>query len=279
MSQNKPTLILVDDEPDMTEILEAYLEDDFECICFNDSMDALEHLQSNQYTLMITDIRMPRLDGMELTSKAKAIDPTMAIIQCTGHAISESDIEDGMKKGAVAVLKKPFGSPEHVMEFITSNVPYLFPESGEKGPVESEVKPTGEPTSNATQIATTLVDDLKKVLIVDDDIDVAEVLEALIESEFNVKVETDELHALDLIKQNNYDIVITDLNMPQMSGQDLVKEIISTKPNATIIISSGHQEDSPEVKAALQSGARGLIAKPFGDPDSLISTLRKLSAA
>ena len=119
----------------------------------------------------------------------------------------------------------------------------------------------------------------KSVLIVDDDIDVAEVLEALIESEFNVRVETDEFKALELIKNNHYDIVISDLNMPKMSGQELVEEIMSTKPELTIIISSGHQEDSPEVQAAIKSGARGVIAKPFGDTVSLIKKLTKITAA
>tara|TARA_B100001094_G_C18138189_1_gene776356 strand:+ start:160 stop:555 length:396 start_codon:yes stop_codon:yes gene_type:complete len=126
MNRSKPYLILIDDEPDVTDILKAYLEDNFIIKCFNDPIEALESLKTTHYDLMITDISMPNINGMILTKKAREISEKMPIIQCSGQVISELDKSTSISAGAIAILKKPFGSPDDVLSFILKWIPDIF---------------------------------------------------------------------------------------------------------------------------------------------------------
>lgn len=274
-SKQKPTLILVDDEEGVTDILEAYLEDHFEVTSFNDSLRALENLQQSSYDLMITDIRMPKMDGMKLLIETKKIHPKMNIIQCTGHAISKEEIKDGVNKGASGVMIKPFGSPDDVLSFINSTVPGVLKSDKtqhEVAPVQNiATKSEVKQENNAANL-----DGLPKVLIIDDDEDVAEVLAALIESDFDTTIITDETQAISTIQENDFDIIITDLNMPQISGSELIEQINSIQSKARVIVSTGHDRTDPAVVEALNLGACDILTKPFANPDDLLSTLNRV---
>ena len=268
-SNQKSKLILVDDEVDVTEILTAYLEDDYDVTAFNDSVEAYEHLKNHSYDIMITDIRMPRMGGMELTRKSKEIHPDMKIIQCSGHATSKADIQEGISNGASGFISKPFGSPTEVIDFIESSD--IFPRSSkdtfEDAPPQTPIASPPSSIQDSASGKTT-------ALIIDDDEDVAEILAALIESEVDCHIITDELQALEIIKEHDFDFIISDLNMPQISGLELIGKIKMIKPKAKILISTGHGREEDVVKQAFEAGALDVITKPFNWPLDQILKLR-----
>ncbi len=77
----KPTVLVVDDEPQILESIHALLEDDFEVIVSTDAMEAVELLKNAQIAVILADQRMPNLTGGEFLAKARQIcDATRILI-------------------------------------------------------------------------------------------------------------------------------------------------------------------------------------------------------
>lgn len=118
---------------------------------------------------------------------------------------------------------------------------------------------------------------LPALLIVDDEPDVAELLESVLEDDFDCTVSTDPVAALELIASKSFDIVVTDLKMPGVSGAEVVaaaKQAAEAQNHTTkVYISSGHSSDDDYVKEALDKGADGLITKPYTDFAAIVAML------
>lgn len=103
------TVLIVDDEPELTEILSFYLEDEgFRVITVNTAQDALAKIDSDHVDAMVTDVRMPQMTGVELLKRMKAESrkqrPKVLII--TGY--SDVTAESASGQGADGFLAKPF---------------------------------------------------------------------------------------------------------------------------------------------------------------------------
>lgn len=93
------------------------------------------------------------------------------------------------------------------------------------------------------------------------------------EPSFEVIAEADDgREAKAIIEQYNPDVVLMDINMPEMNGIEATKELIETYPNTKVIILSIH-EDETYVTHALQSGAQGYLLKEI-DTDSLMEAIK-----
>ncbi len=73
-------------------------------------------------------------------------------------------------------------------------------------------------------------------------------------------------------QQDQIDLVILDLSMPEMNGFDCLSALIEFDPNAQVILSSGYNDT--EIEEILNRGAIGLLPKPY-DADTLISFIKK----
>ncbi len=103
-----PTILVVDDEPNITEILEmALLDEGMEVLKSNSGRDALGILQENDVDVVISDIRMPDLSGVELLQGAKEVAPDTIFIMITAFASTETAIE-ALQHGAYDYITKPF---------------------------------------------------------------------------------------------------------------------------------------------------------------------------
>jgi two-component system response regulator AtoC len=104
-------ILVVDDEEGIRDFLAETLEDDTHVVVkAEDGAGAAERIRKQGFDLMITDLRMPGLDGMELVRLARAEQPEMEIIVLTAHGSVETAVE-AMKLGAFDYLRKPIGSP------------------------------------------------------------------------------------------------------------------------------------------------------------------------
>ena len=103
-------VLIVDDEPIIRKGLKGFIEWEkeglaLEADCAN-GMEALEILQSRPIDILITDIKMPVMDGLQLTRKALEINPNMKVVLISSYG--EFDyVREGMKYGAVDYLLKP----------------------------------------------------------------------------------------------------------------------------------------------------------------------------
>lgn len=112
------------------------------------------------------------------------------------------------------------------------------------------------------------------ILIVDDEPNYLVVLSELLKDEgFEVFTAPDGFQGLQLVKDVDLDIVITDMQMPGMNGLELLEKIKEIKPDLPVVMITAFAEVDKAV-AAMQSGAHSYLAKPFSN-DELIITLKK----
>lgn len=103
----KQHIFFVDDEPKIQEVVsEALKELGAEVSCFSRASDCLERLRGEPCDLLITDVKMPEMDGMELLSELRCIAPWVPVLIITGYADISMAFSAG-KKGAVDFMEKP----------------------------------------------------------------------------------------------------------------------------------------------------------------------------
>lgn len=101
-------ILIVDDEDVVLSLLSDALEEEAaELITANSAAKAIEIIQQNPIDLLITDIRMPGMDGIELAGRAAFERPKIKIIFMTGYANLNS-AKDAIRHGAIDYILKPF---------------------------------------------------------------------------------------------------------------------------------------------------------------------------
>ncbi|MBI5605328.1 MAG: sigma-54-dependent Fis family transcriptional regulator [Deltaproteobacteria bacterium] len=102
-------ILIVDDEMDMLELLELIITDrtDYQVVTTNSPLEVPELLKKDTFDLLITDLRMPDIDGIELIEMVKQIDDQIPFIIITAYGTIESAVE-AMRKGAFDYITKPF---------------------------------------------------------------------------------------------------------------------------------------------------------------------------
>ena len=112
-------ILLAEDDESMRGFLERALERaGYEVVSFDNGADALARLHEEPFTLLLTDIVMPRMDGIELARKASEIDPELKIMFITGFAAVTLNTETAAPRDA-RVLSKPFHLKDLVREVDT----------------------------------------------------------------------------------------------------------------------------------------------------------------
>jgi two-component system response regulator HydG len=103
-------LMLVDDDRDVLDSLERAFEDlDCELSTFVNPGEALEAMRAQPPHVVITDLKMPGIDGLELLKAAKEINPDIQVVLITGHGSIEEAVE-AMRRGAYDFIPKPFNT-------------------------------------------------------------------------------------------------------------------------------------------------------------------------
>ncbi len=105
----KVRLLIVDDETSLCELIKRALErmsPQYEISTTNSGEDALKILEGEEFDVLITDIRMPGIDGMELLERASALQTELQTIVITGHGDLDYAIK-ALRMGAINFIKKP----------------------------------------------------------------------------------------------------------------------------------------------------------------------------
>jgi DNA-binding NtrC family response regulator len=273
---SRPTVLIVDDEPEIGNLLKLFLEGDFDVSTFTDPRVACDEIKKTHYDLVVSDIKMPFLTGLDVVKHVKSVRPATHVVLITGHAQTEKDKAEATALGAAGVLFKPFGDPLKVVDYLSgviggaSAVPTVsaavsvVPAAAAK-PV-AQMAPQAHPKTGKPAI-----------LVIDDEADLTDVLSMLLEDDFDVVVYNNPVTAVQNYGQREFKMVMTDLNMPQMSGKDVIAKIKSITPGVPVIVMTGHGETEPEVVEALSLGGSGVLAKPFPDPAVILDKLKKMT--
>jgi DNA-binding NtrC family response regulator len=231
--------VLVVDDDDKIRIL---LLDTLSALGYNtigakEGEEALALLEERKPDLVISDIKMPKLNGLSLLRNIKNKNPKIPVLMITGYNFTFTR-DQALESGADGFLVKPFriGKIEELIQAVLG----IKDDSSEEKPYK-----------------------LKKILIVEDDEILRTMLcETLASLDYSPMGVEDGEKALSQMKTQNFDLVISDIRMPQMDGIALLKNIKEMIPQLPVVLITGFPSSYPP-QTALQEGADGYLAKPF----------------
>jgi two-component system, NtrC family, response regulator AtoC len=112
MLPERKQVLIVDDEPNLRKILSAQLSrDGYEVMTAEDGEQGLALLKEHHIDLVITDLKMPKVDGMTLLRKALELEPELPVVLITAHGTIDTAVE-ALKSGAFDFVTKPFDKDE-----------------------------------------------------------------------------------------------------------------------------------------------------------------------
>lgn len=269
----RPKVVIVDDEPEIGGLLKLFLEDEFDVTTFTDPRLACEEVSKNRYDLVVSDIKMPFLSGLDVVRYVKKTSPSTEVVLITGHAQTENDKAEARELGAAGILFKPFGDPIKVLAYlndvISSGKLSQAGRSDDAIVAKPEVKTQAQPSRSPMK---------PLIMVIDDEADLVDVVLMLLSDDYEVVAFTNPKEALGVVGARDFKCIVTDLNMPQMRGKDFILKLRAISPKVPIVIMSGHSLDDDEVKDALAAGASDLLSKPFPDPATILTMIGKYTS-
>jgi len=230
------TVLVVDDEKVIRDLLGETLGAlGYITVTCKDYQEANNVLEKQHIDLIITDIFLRDKTGFDLIEQAKKDYPQIPVLVISGKQYSKQAV---MTAGADGFLSKPFRI----------------------GVVEDMIQKT---LLRQDMDKVKLRPHRKKILVVDDEPDVVSTLiESLEALGYQADGAENGVIALKLLKKSKYDLVITDIRMPEKNGIDLMKDIQIAYPDVLVVIITGYTMAYPP-EQAFREGADGYIAKPF----------------
>jgi DNA-binding NtrC family response regulator len=297
---SKIKLLLVDDEEAYVKTLAERMEmRDVGSRVALSGEEALAMLEDEPPDVMVLDLRMPGIDGMEVLERVKKKHPQIEIIILTGHG-SEKEEKEARRLGAFDYLQKP-ADTSHLLktvkaawtkslkatveflkdsqeEFDKSMAAAAFAEAGvpeiaretmkQSSPRREEATP--EPTAGETEA----VSQTLRVLFVDDEEDFVRTMAERMEMrEVGSDVALDGEQALEMLQEEVPDVMVLDLRMPGIDGMEVLRRVKKQYPQMEVIIMTGHGSDKDEAEAR-RLGAFDYLRKPV-DINHLMEIVRE----
>jgi CheY-like chemotaxis protein len=247
-------VLVVDDEPEFRALLCTFLAaEGMEVTEAGNGLDALLAIRRARPDGVVLDLRMPRLGGIAALERIQAGDPTIVVVVVT--ADSDPIVHEQARRfGARAVLMKPV-ELDAVARALTgaaapltvgaASVPVSAP-----APLVEELVPPVDPAAG-------------RLLIVDDEDAVREMLmEFFVTAGYQVDGAGDALSATKALKETPADVVLLDIQMPGLSGAELLPGIRALAPRAAVIMVSGNA-DEILARRTLAQGAFDYVTKPI----------------
>ncbi len=128
----KPKILIVDDEPVVTKSCERILAGtSYDVVTTNSGLEGLELAMNETFNLVVTDLKMPDLDGMDLVRKLRKTHPETSVIVITGYGSVPNAVE-AIRLGVKEFIEKPF-TPDEISEAVVRGVDDSLTEVGPDG--------------------------------------------------------------------------------------------------------------------------------------------------
>lgn len=238
MSNPKTNVLVVDDQIGMLETFSDILEArGFNVTTAEDGFQAIEIVKKNSPDIIFMDIKMPGINGVQTYREIKKIHPRAAVIMMTAYSV-EDLVKEAIEEGAYTVIYKPFDMDKIIQT------------------IERVLK-------------TTLV------LVVDDRLEDRETFKDILESKgYKVTTAKDGYEAIELVKQNKFDIIFLDVKLPGIDGVRTFEEIHKIRPDVPVIMVTGYSAEEM-VKEAIDKGIYTCIYKPL-DMDKILKAIEEI---
>ena len=203
----------------------------------NNGIDALELIQKQKISLIITDLVMPRMDGFELCKKLKSNENTRSIPVIIFSDFSDKKrVEEGFTLGAWAFVPK--SQPDELLRILTK---------------------WNESHYMVSRWDVLVVDDSRTVI--------TSIIDELTLDGYHVRTASDGEEAWSILIKGDWkpDIIVSDLEMPKLDGLDLLRRIQKNEKLSSIpVVIASANSDRSTIMETVQAGAVSYITKPFG---------------
>src|SRR3989441_5783174 len=231
-------VLIVDDDPALLQALPEALRlrmDGVTVDVADSAAAALERIAARDYDVIVTDIKMPGMDGLALLAEIRGRQPDTPVLMVTGHGEHALAIQ-ALRGGAYDFIQKPIDRDHFVAALYRAIQAHALNRSVKDRQVALE-----RCTSELEQIVDKLGRGREpaRVLIVDDDPALLQALPQALQLRMpGVTVETADSGAvaLDRITAEGYDPIVTDIKMPGMDGLELLAEIRTHRPDTPTLM-------------------------------------------
>lgn len=237
----KLRILVVDDNKEFCQNVADILElKGYEVVSAHDGFKGLKLVKRNGFDLVLMDVKMPVMDGVETFRKVKKVAPDTPVIMVTAFAV-EDLMTEALREGAYGSLKKPLDFDQ-----LLAIIAYA----------------TGEGAL---------------ILVADDDENLCDnVKDVLSDKGYRVTAAYDGNMAVEKARRNNFDIMLVDMKMPALNGLETYLAIRDFRPNVVAVIITGYRQEMNElVEQTLQESAYAILEKPI-NMDELVSLLEQI---
>lgn len=220
-------LLIVDDDTGMVETLVDILNaSGYNAVAAFSGSEALERAKESHFDSLLTDIKMPGMNGIELAKAFHAEHPDVPVLFMTAFA-SESVVQEGIDEGVLGVLDKPLDI-SLLLDFFSKVI------------------------------------DERPIVIVDDDTNFCKTVgDILEEKDYSVLSLGHKDEIQELINHENQ-LIILDMKLNGINGLDVLKTIKNKSPNQAVILVTGYHTEMAEfVETALKLSAYTCLYKPL----------------
>ncbi|MFB0528254.1 MAG: response regulator [bacterium] len=235
----KTNILIVDDEIDLLETLGDIFESKgYNVTMVEDGNKALELLRKKYFDIVLMDLKMPGISGVESFREVKTLHPSAAIIMMTAGSVRE-EIKEAMGAGVDAVVDKPF---------------------------------------NVKKLVATIESILERplILVVDDRVEDRETLrDILVDRHYRAFVAKDGYEAIDIVRRSDFDVILLDIRMPGMDGMEVLEVVKEIKPDIGVVMMTGYSSEGLAGKS-LKKGAYTCLYKPFLDMEKLLRVIEEV---
>lgn len=226
-------ILIVDDDRRMTHTLADILKvSGYEVIEAYSGPDALEKARTMTFDCVLSDIKMPDMDGVELHRRLYEMRPGLPVVLMTAYAADEL-IHTGLEEGVAGVFDKPLNL-NHLLGFFTSLAKN------------------------------------RMIVVVDDDETFCRTLDdILFQRGFHVTMVTDpHIDIKSFVAESQ--VILLDLKLNSITGLDILKDIRRNNPTLPVLMVTGYREEMADsIKAALEIDAYACLYKPLEIPQLL----------
>jgi CheY-like chemotaxis protein len=233
----KLSVLIVDDNESLARTASFVLRrKGFETMTAKDGLEALERVKAARFDVILMDIKMPNMDGVETYRRIKEIHPDVIVVMMTAYTMSEK-VKQALEEGAYSVLYKPLDL-EKVVELIGKAMD----------------------ASNDTV-----------VMVVDDEESACVTLKNILARRgCQVSVAHTGEEAIDRVREQAYDLILLDMKLPTIDGLETYNRIKKIRPGTLVIVMTAYREEmNDRIREALDACAFSCLYKPL-DVENLL---------
>jgi two-component system response regulator HydG len=227
MTKNKLHILVVDDDHGMAKTLvDIFKAKGYEAEAAYSGPEALEKVAEDSFDCVLTDIKMPEVNGVELYRAIKSRQPDLPVVLMTAYS-TDNLVEEGLEEGAVAALTKPLDINRLLCFFSSLRKEH-------------------------------------SIVIVDDDPEFARTLGEILRARgFMVTQITDPRSVVERLEADGQ-VVLLDMKLNGIGGVAILKEIRAQYPRLPVVLVTGYREEMARaIEAAMEIGAYTCLYKPL----------------